>query len=245
MLNSLLSPGIFTLFGTTHLAVIVFIIISSLFVYLSRNNQILSPYLKWIIVSTLFFQVVLFNGWHLYYGTFNPIYHLPFHLCSISIYLVAFSLLFPRASLLHQITFFLSPISALLAVLFPDIGAQENFPTFRFIEFFLSHSFIIIGAVYLMSHYKPTISYKAVWTSFAILFVYMLLCFPINQISGGNYLYLDHKPTGGGPFDLFPAEPYHIYALIPFVLGVFHVEYGATKIAAVISQSLDKMKKVS
>ncbi len=232
MFDLILNPGNFSLFGPSHMSVIFFILAASFFVIFTQKNKYISPILRWSIVSVLIFQVILFNGWHIYYGTFNPIYHLPFHLCSISIYLVAGSLLFPKALLLQQITFFLSPISALLAVLFPDIGIQENFPTFRFIEFFLSHSFIIIGSIYLMIHIKPSISYKAVWTSFGILFVYMLICFPINKLTGGNYLYLDHKPVGGGPFDLFPTEPYHIYALVPFVLGVFHIEYVLHKLLA-------------
>jgi hypothetical integral membrane protein (TIGR02206 family) len=215
----------FTFFGTSHLIVITFLFFAIFFIYVTKNT---SPTFRKItrigIATTLIFQAILFNGWHLYHSTYLIGSYLPFHLCSISLYLVVFSLLFIN-SLLRGLTYYISFISAFLAVISPDVRPDQNFPSFRFIEFFLSHTFIIIGVFYLIFTDKITTTYKQLWISFGILFVYMLAVFPMNTITGGNYLFLNQKPGSGGLFALFPPEPYDVLALIPATLLVFHVEY--------------------
>jgi hypothetical integral membrane protein (TIGR02206 family) len=172
----------------------------------------------------LIFQALLFNGWHIYHGTYLIGSYLPFHLCSISLYLVVFSHI-TKKPFLTSLTYYVSTISALLAIISPDVRPDQNFPEFRFIEFFLSHTFIVIGVAYLVFVDKITATYKQLWVSFGILFTYMLLVFPINWVTGGNYLFLNQKPGSGGLFALFPPEPYHVLALIPATLLVFHIEY--------------------
>jgi hypothetical integral membrane protein (TIGR02206 family) len=218
-------PQPFTFYGTSHLVVITFLILAILFIYFTRNaSQTFRKITRIGIISTLIFQAILFNGWHIYHGTYLIGSYLPFHLCSISLYLVVFSLLFNN-SLLRGLTYYISFISAFLAVISPDVRPDQNFPSFRFMEFFLSHTFIIIGVAYLIFTDKITTTYKQLWVSFGILFVYMLAVFPINSITGGNYLFLNQKPGSGGLFALFPPEPYHVLALIPATLLIFHVEY--------------------
>ena len=215
----------FTFFGFSHLAVILFLLIGTVYIYLIRNSShITKTIARTTIVSTLIFQAFLFNGWHIYYKTYLIGSYLPFHLCSISLYLIIFSLIFKK-SWLTSLTYYISFISALLAIISPDIRPDQNFPNFRFIEFFLSHIFIVLGVFYLVFVDKIKPAYKSLWISFGILFVYMILVFPINKITGGNYLFLNSKPGSGGLFALFPPEPYHILALIPATLLVFHIEY--------------------
>jgi hypothetical integral membrane protein (TIGR02206 family) len=215
----------FAYFEISHLSVISFLFIAILFIYLTRNSpSIFRKVTRIGIISTLIFQAILFNGWHIYHGTYLIGSYLPFHLCSISLYLVVFSLMFNNP-LLRGLTYYISFISAFLAVISPDVSPDQNFPAFRFIEFFLSHTFIIIGVAYLIFTDKISTTYKQLWISFGILFVYTLAVFPINTITGGNYLFLNQKPGSGGLFALFPPEPYHVLALIPATLVIFHVEY--------------------
>lgn len=215
----------FALFGTSHLLVILFLIISVTTIYLTRNwNSTYNQIVRMAIISTLIFQAILFNGWHIYHGTYLIGSYLPFHLCSISLYLVVISLITKNPKI-TPLTYYIAFISALLAVISPDVRPDQNFPSFRFIEFFLSHTFIVLGVAYLIFVDKIKISYRSLWLSFGILFIYMLAVFPINKITGGNYLFLNQKPGTGGLFALFPSEPYHILALIPATLLIFHIEY--------------------
>lgn len=224
----------FTLFGTSHLLVILFLIIGITKIYLTRNwNRTYNHVVSIAIISTLIFQAILFNGWHIYYGTYLVGSYLPFHLCSISLYLVAISLITKNPKI-TTLTYYIAFISALLAVISPDVRPDQNFPNFRFIEFFLSHTFIVLGVIYMIFVDRIKISYKSLWVSFGILFIYMLAVFPINKITGGNYLFLNQKPGTGGLFALFPPEPYHILALIPATLLIFHIEYILYKLFAKI-----------
>jgi hypothetical integral membrane protein (TIGR02206 family) len=224
----------FSLFGFSHLLVIAFLLISVIFIYVTRNaNDRFKQITRIAICSTLIFQALLFNGWHIFHGTYLIGSYLPFHLCSISLYLVVFSLITKNPKL-TALTYYISFISALLAVISPDISQNQNFPDFRFIEFFLSHVFIEIGLAYLVFVDKIKANYRSLWVSFGVLFGYMLLVFPINKLTGGNYLFLNQKPGTGGLFALFPPEPYHVLALIPAALLVFHLEYLLYKLFAKI-----------
>jgi uncharacterized membrane protein YwaF len=284
--------GDFTPFGSSHLLVLTITFVLSLSMIWVRWQSIyFKRVVQYLILSVLVFQVLLFNLYHLFQNDFDIARFLPFHLCSISIYLTIASLIWDNKTL-HKATFFWAPVGALAALLFPDIGSKENifyinpidfitnnfgsflgfsaltylvfiglsisqgkkisnkvslavsvysgllvtsfisilntsnYPGFRFIEFMLSHSFIVIGFFYLTIVKRITVTYKSLWMSFGILFVYMIAVFGINKITGGNYLYLVSKPSGPGPFSLFPAAPYHVLALIPFVGFVFHIQFG-------------------
>jgi hypothetical integral membrane protein (TIGR02206 family) len=219
----------FQFFGFSHLFVIVVMLLGIGILFLLRNSsQKLKLLARIAIVSTLVFQAILFNGWHIYHNTYLIGSYLPFHLCSISLYLVVFSLVF-RKNWLSSFTYYVSFVSALLAVISPDVRPDQNFPEFRFIEFFLSHVFIVFGVVFLIFIDRIRLTYRSLWVSFVVLFGYMLLVFPINKITGGNYLFLNSKPGSGGLFAFFPPEPYHVLVLIPATLGIFHLEYGLYK----------------
>jgi hypothetical integral membrane protein (TIGR02206 family) len=218
-------PTSFSLFGFSHLIVIAFLLVSLLFIYATRNaGNRFKKIVRIAIYSTLIFQALLFNGWHLFRGTYLISSYLPFHLCSISLYLIVISLITKNPKI-TTLTYYISFVSALLAVVSPDISPNQNFPDFRFIEFFLSHVFIEIGLAYMVFVDKVKANYRSLWVAFGILFGYMLLVFPINKLTGGNYLFLNQKPGTGGLFTLFPPEPYHVLALIPAALLIFHVEY--------------------
>jgi hypothetical integral membrane protein (TIGR02206 family) len=224
----------FTLFGPSHLLVILFLLVGWIKIYLTRNwNPTYLKIVRIAIISTLVFQAILFNGWHIYFGTYLIGSYLPFHLCSISLYLVVASLITKNPKL-TTLTYYISFISALLAVVSPDISPSQNFPDFRFIEFFLSHVFIELGIVYMIFVDKIKVTYRSLWLSFGILFSYMILMFPVNKLTGGNYLFLNQKPGTGGIFALFPPEPYHVIALVPAALLLFHIEYLLYKLFAKI-----------
>jgi uncharacterized membrane protein YwaF len=56
----------------------------------------------------------------------------------------------------------------------------------------------------------------------------MLLVYPINLFTKGNYLYLINKPIGG-QMNFLPKEPYHILGLIVLTIVVFHLEFIVIK----------------
>jgi hypothetical integral membrane protein (TIGR02206 family) len=223
----------FTFFGASHITVLCILIVGFFAIYSVRyTNTAVRTIVRWSIVSTLLLQTIIFHTWHITQGQYILGSYLPFHLCSVSLYLVVFSLIF-KTPFLTNLTYYIASVSALLALLSPDVQPDQNFPSFRFMEFFISHIFILFGVWFMLVIDKIHITYRMIWYSFAVLFCYMLVIFPINYITNGNYLFLKEKPASGGLFALFPPEPYHILVLIPATFAVFYIEYKAYKLFAV------------
>jgi hypothetical integral membrane protein (TIGR02206 family) len=217
--------GDFGLFWFTHLVVLGLLFVVGLLIWfwLGRQSLTLQKYFKWLLVAGLILQLIAFNGWHLYFGTFDPAMFLPFHLCTISVYLIIYALV-SRNNFANKLVLFWSPVSAFVAIALPDMSAQENFPSFRFIEFFGSHLLIIWACVYILRVVKPNIIFKDCWVSFACLIGTLPFVTVINHILKSNYMYLASRPAGG-QMNFLPSEPWHVLGLIAIFAVVFGLEF--------------------
>ncbi len=91
-----------------------------------------------------------------------------------------------------EVAYFWGIGGTLQAILTPNLDA--GFPDLRFISFFVAHSGIIIGIVFLMLIYgfRPTsmgILRTFAWTEF-----YFVVAFTFDYFTGENYGFLLHKP---------------------------------------------------
>ncbi len=219
----------FTLFGTSHIIVILITVLLSFATYFQNRLELKNrTLLKNILALLLATQIIVFNSWHLFHQDFNITQFLPFHLCTISAYISVFALLFEK-QILYKLQFFWGLIPATIAFLLPDMGAAENFPNFRFIEFFWSHSLIITTSFWIIFGGKMSLKYKDVWNIFGILISFAFgFVYWINQYLGSNYMYLS-KRTSGGQMNFLPREPYHIFGLLGIFLIVFHLQFWIWK----------------
>jgi hypothetical integral membrane protein (TIGR02206 family) len=80
----------------------------------------------------------------------------------------------------------------LQAVLTPNL--PYGFPDLRFISFFVSHSGIIIGIIFMMLVHKYRPSPTAILRTFAWTELYFIIVFTIDKLTGVNYGFLLHKP---------------------------------------------------
>jgi hypothetical integral membrane protein (TIGR02206 family) len=71
---------------------------------------------------------------------------------------------------------------------------QFGFPDLRFISFFVAHSGIIIGIVFLMLIYGFRPSAKGILRTFAWTEVYFVVAFSVDLLTVENYGFLLHKP---------------------------------------------------
>ena len=220
----------FTLFGVSHLIILVILLLGSFFTVLvlpKLSTTIQQIFQKFLIVGCIA-QILTFNLWHIVHNSFDIARLLPFHLCSFSVYLIPVALLFRRDWLLKLIIFW-SPISALIAIILPDMSRSDGFGSFRFLEFFWSHILIVWASLFIISTLKPKIKYRDLWISCAILVVSLIPVSLINWLSGGNYMYLVSRPSGG-QMNFLPSEPYHIIGLMILVNLVFHLEFAIAKL---------------
>ncbi len=217
--------GDFRIFGSSHLAVLGLLFLFSLAIWfwLSKCPSRFQKYLKFALIGGLILQLLAFNSWHFLHQTFDITRFLPFHLCTISVYLIIYTLRFNN-NFVNKLVLFWSPISAFVAITLPDMSANENFPSFRFVEFFGSHLLIIWSCVYILGVVKPKIEFKDCLISFACLISVLPLVWGINYIFKSNYMYLMSRPAGGQT-NFLTNEPWHVLGLIVIFGIVFFVEY--------------------
>jgi hypothetical integral membrane protein (TIGR02206 family) len=209
----------FELFGTSHLIAIGVIILCILLLYFFRNRM--SEKGKQIFRYTLAFVLVANEiGWHIWnawIGEWNIQTMLPFHLCSILVWLAAYMLI-KKSFRIYEFTYLLGIVGAMQAILTPDAGAY-GFPHYRFFQTFISHGSIILSAVYMtwVEGFRPVPS------SLVRVIVgsnlYMALVGVVNWAVGGNYLFIAHKPVTASLLDVLPEWP--IYILYIEGLAVF------------------------
>lgn len=210
----------FNPFNIAHIVVLIILLIGIIGVYTLPKNKKYRLHIRYTLAILLILQIITFNSYHLINNSFDIQRFLPFHLCSISAYLVSFALL-SKNNLIKAITYFWAPVAAFMAIVFPAMGTNDNFPSFRFIEFFWSHLLIVIGVFFIIHVDKPTIKWKHMWISYGILAVYSLIVYGINLALDANYLYLI-KPQF--PMTYFGETPYHIIGMALLILGIFTVQ---------------------
>jgi hypothetical integral membrane protein (TIGR02206 family) len=213
--------GNFQRFGLSHGIVLLLLLLGSAWILRTRKPQIAQAQ-RYGICGGLILQILIFHSYYLLRAEYDLARYLPFHLCALSAVMMALTLLIDRPWL-RQITIYWAPFAALIAILLPDIGNSDNFPSFRFLEFFVSHLLICWGAVWLLANHRFRWTIKTVAIAYAALAVTQLPIALVNRLFAANYMYMLHKPNGG-QMDFLGPEPYHFGFLVLLVLLVFILE---------------------
>jgi hypothetical integral membrane protein (TIGR02206 family) len=211
--------GEFRLFGLSHGIVLFVLIAGAVWIFRTRRFEMVRIQRYGIFVGLLL-HLIIFNGYHVINDSYELARYLPFHLCSLSAVMTILTLWFDRP-FLRQLTIYWAPIAAFIAILLPDIGASDNFPTFRFIEFFTSHTLICWGTAWLLANRQFLWTLKSVAIAYGSLVAMLPVIALVNRAFQGNYLYMMQKPNGG-QMDFLGAH--HFGPLVLLVLGVFGLE---------------------
>jgi hypothetical integral membrane protein (TIGR02206 family) len=91
-----------------------------------------------------------------------------------------------------EIAYFWGIGGTLQAIITPNL--QFGFPDLRFISFFVAHSGIIIGIVFLMLIYGFRPRAVGILRTFAWTEFYFVIAFTTDLLTGENYGFLLHKP---------------------------------------------------
>jgi len=202
-----------------------------------QNTQNFSPYLDFPIVQFILNSLIIgFSGHILYYfgghfvrGTFTLSKYLPLHICNLSVYLLLIALISLKlkktwSNNFATLVYYWSFVPAILAFIFPDL--QSNFVfNFEFIEFFWSHSLIILGCFFLLffanlsKRYRFTSLATGILTAFSLILIY-----PLNLLLGSNYMYLN-RLTATGPMSLFPNPPLHLVVFVILLFVFYNLQF--------------------
>lgn len=143
-------------------------------------------------------------------GEWSARVNLPLQL-SDAVTLVAIAALWrPRAGILSELVWFWALSASLQAVLTPDLG--ETFPDVLFVTYFATHSGAIVGACLLVLGMRLFPRPRAAWRAFGLTAAFAGLAAIGCVATGGNYMYLRHKPDNGSVLDAMGPWPWYLVA---------------------------------
>lgn len=209
----------FEAFSLSHLLMIALLICGSVCLiyfreYLRKFDQIA----RGLMFSVLFILETAYHYWLYKDGYWDISVTLPLQLCSLSL-ILCLILVVTRAKRVFQIVYFIGVTGAFMAIVTPELFL--GFPHFRYFQFFITHMLILWICLYFVfvHRYKPT--RKGLFASFLFLNGGAVAAFTANKLTGGNYMFLAHRPSNDSLLDYFGPYPYYILTLEIVALFIF------------------------
>lgn len=204
----------FQLFSAAHLIPLGLLLTVAIVIYLFRErlkDARLNKRVRYSAAAVLLVQEVSYHVWVLCYSDWSLAFSLPLHLCGLSALLSAVMLI-RRSYRIFEVVYFWGVAGASQALLTPDIGVF-SFPHYLYYKFFLSHELIILAVLFMVfvEGYRPW--FKSIGKVLVVTNIYALFIGCFNYFTGGNYLYLAHKPEGASLLDYLGPWPWYILSL--------------------------------
>jgi hypothetical integral membrane protein (TIGR02206 family) len=211
-------------FGSSHLVVII-LTIAVPFVLALIVHRTKSPWLersiRLTISSLLLINYVAYLFVARQFGVAAWQKMLPMQLCDWAMIVIIGALWSGNRRWL-EVAYFWGIGGTLQAIITPNL--QYGFPDLRFVSFFVAHSGIIIGIVFLMLIYGFRPRAIGVLRTFAWTEVYFVIAFTTDLLTGENYGFLLHKPEAASLLSfLSDSRPlylleFHVLAFVFFAL---------------------------
>jgi hypothetical integral membrane protein (TIGR02206 family) len=153
-------------------------------------------------------------------GQFEPDSDLPLHLTDIVTVTAALAL-WSRSPLLFELTYFWGLTAALLAVLTPGLDPDVGFSSFFFWHYFVTHSGVVLAALFLAFGLEMTARSGAVQRVFLATLAWALVATAGNLFTGGNYMFLRERPETPSLLDYMGPWPWYILSAAVLALSLF------------------------
>jgi hypothetical integral membrane protein (TIGR02206 family) len=153
-------------------------------------------------------------------GQFEPDFDLPLHLTDIVTVIAALAL-WSRSLLLFELTYFWGLTAALLAVLTPGLDPEEGLPSFFFWHYFITHSGVVLAALFLAFGLGMTARSGAVRRVLLATFAWAAVATAGNIFTGGNYMFLRERPETPSILDYMGPWPWYILSATLLALALF------------------------
>ncbi|HST29904.1 MAG TPA: TIGR02206 family membrane protein [Chthoniobacterales bacterium] len=214
----------FHAFGPSHL-IVIFLTFSVPFGLALIVHRTKSPRLERSIRLTICFLLLINYVAYVFVARNFGVDHwyklLPLQLCDWAMIVIIVALWTGNRRWL-EVAYFWGIGGTLQAIITPNL--PFGFPDLRFISFFVAHSGIIIGIVFLMLIYGFRPRAIGILRTFAWTEVYFIVAFSVDLITRENYGFLRHKPEAASLLNfLSDSRPlylleFHILAFVFFAL---------------------------
>ncbi|NCB51875.1 MAG: TIGR02206 family membrane protein [Clostridia bacterium] len=178
---------------------------------------------RYWLAALLLASEILTELWYVWAGVFTLDYALPIQLCDVAAFLSVVMLL-RRNRTSFELVYFWGLGGSLQALITPDL--YYPFPHVMFFSFFILHGAILTAVFYSITvdGLKPT--FRSIGKTFVYTNIYAVLIMVVNRMTGGNYLFLSHKPEGASIIDVLGPWPWYILSLEGVLLAVCLILYA-------------------
>lgn len=153
-------------------------------------------------------------------GDYELDFDLPLHLTD-AVTVIAALALWSRRPLLFELTYFWGLTASVQAVLTPALSEDDGPSTFLFWNYFITHSGVVLAALFLAVGLGLTPRRGAVWRVFLATAAWAAIAAIANAITGGNYMFLSEKPERASLLDYIGPWPWYIVSSALLALAWF------------------------
>lgn len=153
-------------------------------------------------------------------GSYALDFDLPLHLTDAVTVAAALALWSPGA-LRFELTYFWGLTASLQAVLTPGLDPDDRFPSFFFWHYFITHSGVVLAALFLAFGLGMTARSGAVRRVFLATFAWAAVATAGNIFTGGNYMFLRERPETPSILDYMGPWPWYILSATLLALSLF------------------------
>ncbi|MGI8607849.1 MAG: TIGR02206 family membrane protein [Candidatus Dormibacteria bacterium] len=207
------------LYSPTHLGAIVALVVLSIGLVLAARARPggWTRYAGWGLAVLLVVNEVAWWGVLVVRGEWGWDYALPLYLCDAAGFVAAVALV-TRRRLLVEVTYFWGLAGTIQAMITPDL--HYDFPSYFYFQYFIQHIGIVVAALFLVVGLEIRPRKGAVVRVVALTVVFTAIAGMADVITGGNYMYLHRKPSGGSLLDYMGPWPLYIVAGVPIAVAL-------------------------
>ena len=147
-------------------------------------------------------------------GEWRATLNLPLQLSDAVTFVAILALWRPRPRL-AELLWFWALTASLQATVTPDLA--QSFPDVRYFTYFLTHGGALLAVVVLRALPQP----GGIWRAYAATLAWTALAAVGDVVTGGNYMFLRHKPSHGSLLDVMGPWPVYIVAAAVLALALF------------------------
>lgn len=215
----------FVPFGAVHFWTFLVFMLGVVAIYLFRE-QLRSPRANAVMRYSLLTGLIVGEGywyvWKTLVDKFDVAVDLPLQLCSISTYLSIY-LLLSRRRFLFDFVYYFAIAGASVAIITPEL--THNFPHIHYWGYMLQHAALVYTSFFLLwvEEWHPTSrSLLRALVGLNLVFGFVFL---MNLLTGGNYMYVMHKPHSPTLIDYLGPHPWYILSLEGVVMVICGLMY--------------------
>jgi hypothetical integral membrane protein (TIGR02206 family) len=200
----------FVAFGWEHLLSLFLVFFGVYMMYGLKSRLTESSALKRFFISGLLLSEISYQYWAFFNGMWDVNVYLPLQLCSLNI-LLSILLLITENKKLFAFVYLFGFTGALQALITPELFQQAWH--FRFLQYFIAHSFIVWTAMYFAIVKGFRLSWRDFWHAFIWLNLYAGIVYVVNIVLDANYMFLLRKPSNPSLMDFMGPHPLYLIVL--------------------------------